>query len=345
MTMTPQPRPMRSRIARALTGGWFALLAAVALSRFVAAHAWLIDLLANVSYFAAAPALLMAIPLALRRRRASAAALLVAAIAAWPIASTLWPPIPASLSLSRITATDPYVVTILVANLRGDHRAIQGLLPVLEERQPDVAAIIELGPPLLPVLTQEALVETLYPFVVGPVGGQGWQETILSRWPAHRLDFDAPPEDEQRYKFLFAFRQACFVDSPTAGRFLVAAAHPPSPRTAQTWAGGNDAVTRLCEVSTKYLLPTGAPVLLAGDFNSTPSGHRHRLMLARSDLHPCDPVGGPAGTWPADYPAPLRLSLDRVWASPGVEFLSREVLDDIGSDHRPILVTCRLRPH
>jgi endonuclease/exonuclease/phosphatase (EEP) superfamily protein YafD len=164
---------------------------------------------------------------------------------------------------------------------------------------------------------------------------------MFSRHPMRRINFDQDPEDFERYKFVFALRRSVFIDSP-AGRFLLTADHPSSPRTRQTWQRGNEAVRLLSEVCQRFLTTANVPIVIGGDFNSTPAGWRHRYIESHAGLKPSDQLGGLTGTWPSDWPGAFRLTIDRVWASPDIEFVDRQVLEDIGSDHRPILITLRL---
>lgn len=333
--MAPR-RPARRRVCSALWWLWILVLALAALSRFFAALAWPIDLLANVSYFACVPALLTALAAAARRRwPAAAAAVMLALVAAWPVR---WVIVSPSAATPAGGEPGSHVVHVLEANVHGSHVALDGLISLIERVRPDVLVAIEVQPGLEAYLSENETVRSILPFAIGPERGMLWRDMMLSRHPMHRLHFDG---DDQRYQHLFAYRRSCFIEDPS-GRYLLTAMHPPSPREAASWMRGNEWTSLLAEVCRQQLLPTGVPVVIGGDFNSTPSGYRHRIMLSRSGLVPSDRLGGIEGTWPSDWPAPARLTLDRVWVSPEVRLLSREVLEDIGSDHRPILVTLSL---
>ena len=313
---------------------WLLVLTLVAVSRFFANQAWAIDLVANVSYFIALPAALTVVAALWRRRLGYAGcALLVTLTAFWPVRWMIRP-----ASTPPTAPASRHEVRVVVANVHGSQQALDGLIALLGRVQPDVAVAIEVSPGLESYLSENPVVREALPFVVGPERGMTWRDMILTRHPMHRLRFDG---DDERYKFVYAYRRSCFVDKPE-GRFLFTAAHPASPRNVSVWAHGNEITSLLAEVIQAHLLPVGVPVVVGGDFNATPSGRRHRIMLDRSGLRPVDEIGGITGTWPSDWPGPLRLTIDRVWASPNVEFIRREVLEDIGSDHRPILVTLSL---
>lgn len=296
----------------------------------------MIDVIGNLSYFVALPAgLTFVVLLLLRQWRRSSLALVILLIGLWPIRWTLLSPSP--------VAADPAAndIRILVANIYGQSAAIDAIAQTIAKHQPDAAIIIEVGPGLERMLVDHRAIADAYPFALTPAPQLAWRTILLSRHPMHTLKFSNDREEHERFKFVFAFRRSVFVDSP-AGRFLLSAEHCPSPRTAQTWARGNSMIDNLIEVSQRHLLKAGVPVVLGGDFNTTPSGWRFRAMADRSGLRPSDELGGIDGTWPSDLPGWMRLTIDRVWVSPEVQFISREVLEDVHSDHRPILVTLRL---
>lgn len=315
---------------------WLLLLALVASSRFFAALAWPVDLVANVSYFVAVPLALTAL-LALWRRRWAmmAAAVALSVMASWPIRFVLFPRI---VDPTVVGAPGRHTVRVLEANVGATQQGLEGLIALIEEVEPDVVVAIEVLPGLERSFVERSAVRERLPFAIAPEPGLLWRDMMLTRWPLHKLKFDG---DSERYKHLFAFRRSCFVDAP-GGRFLLTAIHPASPRDVNSWQRGNEWTALLAEVCRHQLADAGVPVIVAGDFNTSPSGYRHRIMLKGSGFKPLDELGGLEGTWPSHWPGPLRMTIDRVWVSPDVEFVSREVLRDIGSDHRPILVTLSL---
>lgn len=235
-------------------------------------------------------------------------------------------------------------IRILVVNIQSRAEALENLLPVLEREQVDVVLILEIGLHLAQPYVQREDIESRYPFVEVARREINWQMIIMSRWPMHWIEFEAANTGSfEKYKHLFAYRRSQFIDSPQ-GRFLFTGIHAASPRTSETWVMGNYAVELLTECSRQFLLSTDVPVVVGGDFNSTLNGYRYRMMQNGSGLYCADTFlyGGINGSWPAHFPGPLRLMLDHVWGSAGVDFRSCRVLEDIGSDHRPILVTFQL---
>ena len=76
------------------------------------------------------------------------------------------------------------------------------------------------------------------------------------------------------------------------------------------------------------------PVIVAGDFNSGSSARIGKQMRRDLGLHPAAAF---PGTWPADLPAPLGMTIDQVYASPDLAFVRRGLGQPTGSDHRPVV--------
>jgi len=77
------------------------------------------------------------------------------------------------------------------------------------------------------------------------------------------------------------------------------------------------------------------PVILAGDFNSVSSARIGRQIRSEMGMTPA-----PAwpGTWPAQAPSALALSIDHVYYSQELALLDRRLGLATRSDHRPIIV-------
>jgi endonuclease/exonuclease/phosphatase (EEP) superfamily protein YafD len=76
------------------------------------------------------------------------------------------------------------------------------------------------------------------------------------------------------------------------------------------------------------------PVVVAGDFNSVSSARIGRQVQQDIGLRPAP---GFPGTWPADLPSALGITIDHVYASPDLAFVSRRLGRPNGSDHHPIV--------
>ncbi|MCU1406950.1 MAG: hypothetical protein JWQ43_3253 [Glaciihabitans sp.] len=119
----------------------------------------------------------------------------------------------------------------------------------------------------------------------------------------------------------------------------IAAVHPvaPVPGLMDDWRADQTWLSEIC---------SGGNMILAGDFNAT-LDHWGRLASSDdSDFGSCLDAGSVSGnaavgTWPAGLPALLGTPIDHVlftpnWTVSGMRVVQE--LDDLGSDHRPIVV-------
>lgn len=84
-------------------------------------------------------------------------------------------------------------------------------------------------------------------------------------------------------------------------------------------------------------------VIVAGDLNTTSWSPIFGALLDASKLVDTRRGFGVQGSWPAAWPAPLRIPIDHIITSPDVATLHREVAPDTGSDHRAIMAELGLR--
>lgn len=76
------------------------------------------------------------------------------------------------------------------------------------------------------------------------------------------------------------------------------------------------------------------PLVVAGDFNSVSSARIGKQVQRDIGLRPAP---GFPGTWPADLPSALGITIDHVYASPDLAFVSRRLGRPNGSDHHPVV--------
>jgi endonuclease/exonuclease/phosphatase (EEP) superfamily protein YafD len=87
---------------------------------------------------------------------------------------------------------------------------------------------------------------------------------------------------------------------------------------------------------------TGYPIIVIGDCNTTPWSDRFRRFLAQSGLRDSSIGFGLQPTWPAFAPGLLGIPIDHALMSPDIAVTAREAGQDLGGDHRPLLVTVML---
>jgi endonuclease/exonuclease/phosphatase (EEP) superfamily protein YafD len=208
---------------------------------------------------------------------------------------------------------------------RHDNEAMQWVL----ERKPDVIVLIE--PPWWALLDWPVL-KREFPVVIEPEAGLMWSTVMVSRRAGRVVGLAG---GEERAQHLFMARRCLEIEMDGGRRVLVAAMHPLSPRTTRTWGSSVEEAKFAGGLIRSFEERTGLPVVVVGDFNSTPMGRVHRTFARASGLRGWSPaVGG--GTWPAWLPSWVSLPIDRTWTGGGAWVRRMEVGPRFRSDHRPV---------
>lgn len=125
---------------------------------------------------------------------------------------------------------------------------------------------------------------------------------------------------------------------PINGRTLrVLNAHTASPFT----RGRAERYHTQMDLLAQYVARQEHPVLLAGDLNAGPWSKPYKNLLERSTLSSARKGFGALGTWPS-FLGPLRIALDHLLVSDGIQVLQCQVGPGIGSDHRPLLTELKV---
>ncbi len=119
------------------------------------------------------------------------------------------------------------------------------------------------------------------------------------------------------------------VDTPL-GPVSVLGAHLTRPWPFQFQWGQISQVQRLAA----FRKTLKGPVIVAGDFNSVSSARIGRQVQDEAGLIPAP---GWPGTWHSAAPSALGVTIDQVWRSPDLAFVSRRLGVPTGSDHRPVV--------
>ena len=276
-------------------------------------HRW-VDLLAQF----AAPALgvaivLTAATLLLRQFRPAAVhgvAALALLIAVWP----QWAP------PSGIARPDTPVVRLYSANLWARNSNVEAITRSIAAADADIVILIELGDAPAARLDQ---VLAGYPHrVMTPRvdrRGGAARSVIASRFP---LTAVADVAD--------GLQDVVAVARTPLGPLNVIGVHLTRPWPFQYQWGQISQVQALAQVRSGL---TG-PVIAAGDFNSVSTGRIGRQVQTEVAL---SPAPGWPGTWPSFAPSIVGLTIDQVYRSPDLVFVSRRLGRPTGSDHRPVI--------
>jgi len=173
-----------------------------------------------------------------------------------------------------------------------------------------------------------------YPAIVQPSAGLEWPVLLMSRRPA--VIKELVPYSEET-KFSFVARRSLLITLEEGSKVLLTAQHPPSPRRAKYVASAVRNVSVDGGLLREWMAKEQIPVIVAGDFNSSPTGKVHRAFHRTSGLTGWSPLIQ-SGTWPSVLPPWLAVPIDRVWTGGGATVRSVTVGPRFRSDHRPLVV-------
>jgi endonuclease/exonuclease/phosphatase (EEP) superfamily protein YafD len=273
-----------------------------------------IDLLAQFTSPVLIAIMLLTVGLGLLRMKASAG---LGVLASLLLVLTVWPQ---WFPKASVPVPDAAIVRIYSANLFHLNTDTSRIRQSIDAADADIIVLIELTSD--PALGIEDLLAG-YPHRAASMRldrTRGPSRSVIaSRWPlTARTD---PPDG------LHAV--AATVRTPL-GPVNVVGAHLTRPWPFQhSW--GQISQTMALEAVVKDL---DGPVVVAGDFNSVSTARIGKQIERDIGLRPAP---GFPGTWPSDLPSALGITIDQVYASPDLAFVSRRLGRPTGSDHRPVV--------
>jgi endonuclease/exonuclease/phosphatase (EEP) superfamily protein YafD len=323
----------RGRVATILAcAAWLPLLCVVWPRR-----PYLVDLVAQLSMPAGAVVCVLGVTLLILRRRRQAAATLLAGTTIMLVAALL-----AGVgSLPEVGSSDGGLVRVRVVSFNAHSNASAGdaeFARWLLRQDADLVCVVD--PPTNFPQDNPQIAEA-FPFVAAPQHGMDWPIVWLSRTPVESVELVPYAEPT---KFSVPARRTLRVTVDDGAQVLFTGMYPRSPRLYSYWRQSVHSVTVDASVIKRWLgerPDDSPPLIIAGDFNSTPTGRTHSIMRT-SGLRPWSPMFG-AGTFPAWLPRWCSLPLDRVWASDGVSVTRWAVGPRFRSDHRPVVIDLHVR--
>jgi len=291
--------------------GILLLIALAALSGI--GHRW-VDILVQFGVPALGVALvLIALTLLLRQFHAAVAygvAALALVIAVWP----QWMP------SDTVARPGTPIIRLYSANLWARNTDVDAITRSIADADADLVILIELGDAPAARLDQ---VLADYPHrVVTPRSdrsGGAARSVIASRFP---LTVVADVAD--------GLQDVTAVARTPLGTLNVVGVHLTRPWPFQYQWGQISQVQALAAVRAGL----SGPVIVAGDFNSVTTGRIGRQVQTEVGLIP---ASGWPGTWPSAAPSIMGLTIDQVYRSPDLAFISRRLGQPTGSDHRPVI--------
>ncbi len=194
----------------------------------------------------------------------------------------------------------------------------------IESSDPDVVVATEFSPGHV---QQVAEAMGNYPFQVLQPRWHPYGMVIYSRYPISgeavtELVKDTPPAS-------VPIIVTVGVETP-AGTLRVAGLHPFPPITPRRLARRNEQFT----IAGDILVDTDVPKLVVGDFNATPWSAGLRAFVSDNGLTGFNT----RATWPTWFGF-AGIPIDHAFVSRNLRILDIETGPDIGSDHRPILIS------
>jgi endonuclease/exonuclease/phosphatase (EEP) superfamily protein YafD len=218
---------------------------------------------------------------------------------------------------------------VMTANLWSRRSDPAALASLLEEEQPDVLAVQELGPEQADAIARVMPHGRLEPRL--DCEGMG----IALRHPASVTPLALPRRNARIARLVPGTWPGLEAPLEVVNLHVVAPHQLPPWRTFATRFGQVRGLARWLDTN-----PHPARVV-CGDLNATPIWPAYRQVASRlrdvALAHAAASGGSPARTWGPWYGAPRLLRLDHVFASGGrvIELRERSVL---GSDHTALLV-------
>lgn len=228
------------------------------------------------------------------------------------------------------------VVRLIMCNVDVENQDRRGALAALLRRRPDVVALVEPDEQWKPLFDE---LRSVYPYQGGQIRPHGRGVWLLSRLPLGSIDVHHLVE-EDRPSIWTTLRD----DEGTATAHLVVL-HPSPPGLPKRMSDGRYSSRprdiELLLVADRIARDGDLPWLVTGDFNDVGWSQTTEGFKRTSGL--VDPRIG-RGTYPT-FPAStrfMRYPIDHIMVSPSVRLLGLERLEDVGSDHLPLVATVEL---
>lgn len=217
------------------------------------------------------------------------------------------------------------VIRVYSANVWIRNTNVEAIRRSIEDADPDVVMLIELGPE---ARGQSDALLAGYPYrsETAGVGDRLERAVIAARFPIE--EFGRTPDG----------LHAIMVRGGTPlgpMTFIVTHLTRPWPFWPQ------EGQIRQVEALTRRVNALDSPVVIGGDFNSVTTGRIGQMI--RNDMALNAAPGWP-GSWPAQLPGPARITIDQVYVTRELAVRSRRLGRANGSDHLPVITEIGLAP-
>ena len=299
-------------------------LGATAIS-LLARHWWLADLIANLRIQLIIGLIFAVIGLVVTRQSPLAALLMLALI--WH-GSWIAPYMFATQKPVGVRPLKVCVVNVLTQNRQHDM-----VLTVLKNADPDVIAVLELGNELESRLNKE--LGDLYRYRITEPSDDG--NFGIGLWSK------LPLQDEQIFHLTVPLVPSISAQVIWEGQPVkLFATHPIPPMNSRYFQARNRHLELLAQrIGKQDQGSLEGSTIVVGDLNLTPWSPWYGKFVEDAGLRDCisgDQMASLTPTWYRWPLFPFGLVLDHGFCGGGLRCSNRKVLEDIGSDHRPVLL-------
>lgn len=212
---------------------------------------------------------------------------------------------------------------LLLINVLQENQQYDKVLKLVQDTDPDFVALIETGEHWIEALTP---LQSNYPYFQYEFWGEeNYDIAFFSRISSdslevHRFGPTGVPTIVARF----------VLDSQN---LIMIATHPAPPKTSFETEARNAQMRALAS----FVAIQKGTVILAGDLNMTSWSPFFGDFLHKSNLRDSRLGMGIQASWPADSPF-LRVPIDHILISTGVQVAQRFLTAKVGSDHRPVVM-------
>ena len=303
------------RLASLFHAGVFLALAGSLIGFFGSLHFFL-DLFSNFRLsYAAALALGFILAKFTKKRRLAYLWAVGFIINAAPIAPFFVPP------QTQISPTDT-PLRIMFVNVLRKNPDKQAVIDAILKADPDIVVAVEVDE-----LWGDALTSGLasqWPHSKVADRSDNFGIAIFSRKPLLNINvFESPGN------YVASLRAELQLGNHTT---VIYGTHPFPPMSQFTHDGWQ---VHMADLANR-ILNEKEPVILVGDFNSTPWSSNYRWFMKRTKLVDSQKGFGPQSSWPTELPY-LGIPIDHIVTSPDITTIRRKIGGHNGSDHRPVI--------